>query len=230
MKKLLIDYGKLCSPILLKHWMLYMSHYEINDTLKKPKWINNDILQLMRERDSYYARARRLNKADDWNIAKLLHNRVQMAIKAHKSNIIKEDLERYKNNPRNLWEKIYEILPKNEEAQINSLMDSDNYIKLGKKQLPNYINRYFSEIGPTLAKNHLQNNPVYNKILHERINEMKGKNLLMADITLDEIAKQINLINVKKSSAIINIKSVVLKDPFDHLKSKLCKIFNASLQ
>ena len=101
----------------------------------------------MRERDSYYARARRLNKADDWNIAKLLHNRVQMAIKAHKSNIIKEDLERYKNNPKDFWEKIYEMLPKNEEAQINSLMDSDNNIKLGKKQLPNYINRYFSEIG-----------------------------------------------------------------------------------
>ena len=109
-------------------------------------------------------------------------------------------------------------------------MDSDNNIKLGKKQLPNYINRYFSEIGPTLAKNHLQNNPVYNKILHERINEMKGKNLLMADTTPDEIAKQINRINVNKSSAIINIKSVVLKDAFDHLKSKLCKIFNASLQ
>ena len=79
-----------------------------------PKWINNDILQLMRVRDSYYARARSLNKADDWNIAKFLHTRVQMAIKAHKSNIIKEDLERYKNNPKKLWEKIglYEILPK----------------------------------------------------------------------------------------------------------------------
>ena len=36
---------------------------------KNPKWINNDILQLMRDRHSYYARARRLNKADDWNIA-----------------------------------------------------------------------------------------------------------------------------------------------------------------
>ena len=56
---------------------------------------------------------------------------------------------------------------------------------------------------------------------------MKGKNLLMADMTPDEIAKQINLINVNKSSAIINIKSLVLKDAFDHLKSKLCKIFNA---
>ena len=71
---------------------------------------NNDILQLMRERDSYYARARSLNKADDWNIAKPLHNRVQMAIKAHKSSIIKEDLERYKNNPQKFSEMIYEIL------------------------------------------------------------------------------------------------------------------------
>ena len=52
----------------------------------------------------------------------------------------------------------------------------------------------------------------------------------MADITPDEIAKQIKLINVNESSAIINIKSVVLKDAFDHLKRKLCKIFNASLQ
>ena len=35
---------------------------------------------------------------------------------------------------------------------------------------------------------------------------------------------------MNKSSAIINIKSVVLKDAFDHLKRELCKIFNASLQ
>ena len=51
---------------------------------KKPKWINADILKLMRDRDTFYRRARRTGDQDAWNIARYLQNEVNMAIKTFK--------------------------------------------------------------------------------------------------------------------------------------------------
>ena len=62
----------------------------------KPKWLTRDIILLMRDRDYFFARARRNNRADDWNISRFLRNRVNQAIKNHKATKIKRNLERHK--------------------------------------------------------------------------------------------------------------------------------------
>ena len=42
----------------------------------KPKWLLNDIINLMRDRDYFYNRAKRTEKQVDQNIARFLNNRV----------------------------------------------------------------------------------------------------------------------------------------------------------
>ena len=66
---------------------------------QKPKWLNNDIINIIRDRDSFYKKARRSGNQDDWNIARFVKSRVQMAIKTYKSEKIKQERDRYKNNP-----------------------------------------------------------------------------------------------------------------------------------
>ena len=61
----------------------------------KPKWLTRDIILLMRDRDYFFARARRNNRADGWNISRFLRNRVNQAIKNHKATKIKRNLERH---------------------------------------------------------------------------------------------------------------------------------------
>ena len=56
----------------------------------KPKWIINDIIELMRDRDSFYRKARRYGQPDDWNIARFLRNRVDTAIRNYQSEFIKD--------------------------------------------------------------------------------------------------------------------------------------------
>ena len=66
----------------------------------KPKWLTRDIMLLMRDREYLFGRARKNNKTNDWNIARFLRNRVNQAIKNHKSTEIKKNLERHKSDPK----------------------------------------------------------------------------------------------------------------------------------
>ena len=86
----------------------------------KPKWLTRDIILLMRDRDYFFARARRNNRADDWNISRFLRNRVNQAIKNHKATKIKKNLERHKSNPKKFWDSIRDILPR---VKDNTLMN-----------------------------------------------------------------------------------------------------------
>ena len=92
----------------------------------KPKWLTRDIILLMRDRDYFFARARRNNRADDWNISRFLRNRVNQAIKNHKATKIKRNLERHKSNPKKFWDSIRDILPGVKDNTLNELV----YVKL----------------------------------------------------------------------------------------------------
>ena len=62
----------------------------------KPKWLNNEILLLIRKRDKMYKEARRKNNLITWRKAHFLRNRVEMLIKQRKKEKIQEDLLRKK--------------------------------------------------------------------------------------------------------------------------------------
>ena len=117
----------------------------------------------MRNRDAHYARARRTQDLDAWNIARFLRNRVTSAIAKYKAEKIKDDLNRNYNNPKRFWHKIREILPNSNcaTAAINTLYDPDNKAEIDKERLPDYINKYFSGIGSILAQRHLTRYPHY---------------------------------------------------------------------
>ena len=117
---------------------------------KKPKWLNNELIELMRDRDAYYSRARQTEDIDSWNIARFLRNRVQQAIKAYKTEKITEGLDKYKGNPRKFWEYIRDVLPSSKAGSFNILYDSASRT-IQKQDLPEHINDYFTCIGPELA-------------------------------------------------------------------------------
>ena len=92
----------------------------------KPKWLTRDIILLMRVGDYFFARARRNNKTDDWNIARFLRNRVNQAIKNHKTTEIKKNLERHKSNPNKFWASIRDILPGVKDNTLSELVDAES--------------------------------------------------------------------------------------------------------
>ena len=97
--------------------------------------------------------------------------------------------------------------------------------------MPDFINKYFAEIGGKLADPLIEGN---HHILKEVDNlvwpEEEESNKLTAGITQEEPLPFLKSINTSKSSAIDGVRSMIYKDVFLSMPTKILKIFNVSLR
>ena len=189
----------------------------------KPKWLTHDVIMLMRDTDTAYRRARRTNQCDDWNIARFLRNWVEIAIKDYKSRYLKELFETNKNNAKKFWSGIREVLPREPPPPIVTLINHATNHPLPTLQLPDYINRYFTTIGATLAAElPIPNYP-------PQPVTPNGFDLHIPPVTIAELNSFIGSINTTKSSAIHDINSTVMKHAFQAIPDKMMQLNNMCL-
>ena len=115
---------------------------QIKVPITRPKWLTNEIVSLMRDRDKMFSHARRTNNQDSWIMARFLRNRVEMDIIKTKSNYITTQLNESKNNPKRFWRSIREVLPQRNTSIIKRLTDTENNSKIEKDRLPSFINTF----------------------------------------------------------------------------------------
>ena len=112
----------------------------------RPIWMTNEIHEIMKDRDYYYKKARTLNLADDWNIARNLRNRVDKMIKNLKADFIQNNLKEFANDSERFWAHVKTVLPGKlsgifQENTIN-LKDADTAEPIPNTSIANYINRF----------------------------------------------------------------------------------------
>ena len=204
-----------------------MKHLTVPEN--KPKWLNNDILLLMRKRDKMYKEARRKKDSHSWRKAHFLRNRVEMMIKNYKKEKIQENLHRNRTNPRKFWDSIKEIWPKTGGTSVHSLTGNNENEIIQGDHLAEHINSYFANIGKTLADkirtNNVSSSP---KLYHTALNN-HNDNIMSIPITHEEFLNILNDIDINKSSAIDNIRSMVLIDSFRSQLDRVIRIYNGSL-
>ena len=123
----------------------------------KPEWLNNEVLQLMRKRDTAYRKAGQTKTDIDWRKATFLRNRVESFIKQFKKRKITNSLTRHRSNPAKFWKEIRTVLPKEKIVEVTSLIDEETGQSFKEDQLCDYINKYFVNIGKKLANKIIQN-------------------------------------------------------------------------
>ena len=65
---------------------------------RKPKWLDNDLIERIKDRDYFCRKAKRTHDEDDWNIAKRLRNVTNFNIRQVKVNFIINNLETNKKD------------------------------------------------------------------------------------------------------------------------------------
>ena len=133
-------------------------------------------------------------------------------VESAKKNSLNEEFISSNNYPKNVWRNINSIIPntkKNNKSKIY-LKDSDGNNSEDNKTA-DYINKFFSNIGPQLGK-----------VSELDIGELEIKKI--------EVRKLINDIDITKSSGIDKILSKCLKDALLSLNSQLTHIFEMSLK
>ena len=71
-------------------------------------------------------------------------NRVNKLVKKAMKTYIYDNLEKHRNNSKNFWKHIKEVIPDNKSMASNiSLIDSNSSLPIPEAELPNYINSFF---------------------------------------------------------------------------------------
>ena len=189
---------------------------------EKEQWITPALLELIKDKDSAMRRAKKRNDPELWKKAKRLRNNCTKRLRKAKEDFIKENLNNNVGNSKKFWKNIQEVIPNSNSKNRNSfeLFDSEKNVMIDHNNTANYINEFFTGIGPKLAQQ-------YNQTW-----SYKG---IETDIVLDDFHTEIveilclcKNININKSSCINHLSSEIIRDAFMAIPNKVVELFNLS--
>lgn len=201
-------------------------HCPFRDYVSKkelPSWLNNEILEFLKERDFKYRRAKRTSDPEDWIEVKRLRNKCTRLISMAKNNYVLGKLDEYSGDAKKFWTVINSVFSGSQVTRANiKITDPVTKSELPEEQIPDYMNNFLVQAGPKLANDlpHIPFRLTFSKFL----TRLKFKR-----ITVAETLKQIEAINIAKSSAIDGLSSCILKDALLCLPIHLAYIFNLSI-
>ena len=200
--------------------MCPLKEFKINEY--RDAWMNRDLMELIIDKHKAMSLAKKSKLVDDFNIAKNMRNTVGALIFQAKQNHFEDEYNATKKDPKKIWSNIFTILPKNKDQKLNINLKNEVNEEINSDDTAKYINDFFANIGPNLAKKHKKKWQFYGNEIQDSISALKinrGKiNLLIDDI------------DITKSSGIDNLSSKCLKDASAVLVPQLCHIFKLSIE
>ena len=198
-----VIWKKLYETILLYiNMQCPMKEFKIKKT--KEPWISPELLEFIKDKDKALRKAKRSHLDMDWEIARRLRNGCLHWVRNCKSEFIKNELNTNQDDSKKFWNTVKTVIPDNKGKNTKfHLLDPKKQDYVSPEKLPNFINNFFADIGPNLAK----------KSKGDWTYQGVRSNVVLHDIVIndDEICKNIN---VNKSSSIKNLSSRILKDAF----------------
>ena len=184
-------------------------------------WMTEHLINLTRDKNNLLAKAKRTKRKEDWDKAHDARRESNKRSRAAHRKYIKDELKESKNDTKRFWRNIRKLIPNLKHDHLIQLKDDfDNMVE--PKDVPNFINSFFADIGPKLSKDmHDPWYPYDDKCEH---------NLTPFHATVNEVKDQIKVININKSSGLENLSNRVLKDAFMTVPYRLTALINCSFE
>ena len=202
-------------------------------TNSRPEWITAELMELANDRDSAMKLAKREPTPENIMRARTLRNEAKIAFRRIREDFIKSKLEEHQNDPKRFWNELANVIlgNKDQNSSTFNLLD-DNSQALSKDVAANYVNNFFATIGQSLAGK--IEDPTVNDLvsLDNILSEdfLNLPHLKVTSFSLDELVKEINNIEIYKSSGLHNISSRILKDVWSISPIVLLDMINKSLK
>ena len=200
----------------------------------RPDWMTNELIELIKDRDYFYRKAKVTGDSDFWNIAKFLRNKANYYIRQAKREFILNELRENENNAKQFWKTIREIIPSGKNSAKQDILLKSDGEKVGRDRTSHFINDYFVNVGnfsrPTRvsavsAEGDRELEPEFNCPNQNKDDDMRD----FYEISEKEVFNVVKDINIYKSSGITNLSSFVLKEAFTSLIPELTHIFRLSI-
>ena len=189
---------------------------------QREPWITNEAIEAIRDKDRLMGRAKRSGKPEDWENARRARNQVGRDLENLRADFLKRQQKNNKGDPKKFWKNISTIVPgKKGETGTIWLKDGGTNGEGDSEYAAEYINQFFTNIGPNLAKKHTKKWEYYGDIINGDMNSF--------NTDLEEVIALCKEINIMKSSGIDELSSRSCKDAFMVLGQQLVHMFNCSL-
>ena len=184
----------------------------------KQLWITPRLLELILDKDRALKNAKKIKNVELWKEAKRLRNVCTNRLRKAKADYVREQLEIHSNHQNFFLKNIQEVLPnKSKGTKPIILKDQMQHTEVDYNETADYINNFFINIGPNLAKDCNQNWQYKGVIFYHSLSDIE---------TSIEIIELCKCININKSSCVDNLSSEILRDAFLAIPNILCDLFN----
>lgn len=188
----------------------------------KPDWITSEIIEMIQDRDTAFIKAHESGIPNDLNHAKKLRTDTKRSIRNARKEFINKNLDNTAQNPRKFWTEINKLIKHSTPQAKIELKDNDTPIT--EADTTDYINDFFSSIGPNLARNFSSNlTPETNIIEPDR------EELQFTEISETNLFNEIKKIQIFKSSGISGLSSRLIKDAMTIMLTEFTYLLNKSL-
>ena len=189
---------------------------------EKEPWITNELIEIIKDKDLALKRAKKRKDPELWKEAKRLRNTCIRRLREARADYIKENLNNNMGDQKKFWKNIQNVLPsKRTYGPLNlKLIDQSTGKHIAEESTASYINDFFVNIGPNLAKKCNTEWNFRGKNCENSINDI--------ETDIDEIVKLCKAININKASCIEHLSSQILRDAFLAVPYKIVQLFNLS--
>ena len=119
---------------------------------KKP-WLTPDLKESIKTKNELCIKSQHKKANPDiMHKYKQYRNKLNHLLRIGEKEYLKEQLWKHKSNMRKTWEIIKNVINKNRNSSTNTIFDVNNVKTSDKKVISNGSNKYFVNVGATLAK------------------------------------------------------------------------------
>ena len=191
-------------------------------------WLTTDIRHEMNQRDYLKKKEVKSKSKSLFKAYKAQRNRINKLIKSAKSNYCKREIDHNKNNPKEMWKQINQVISGKGRCSKTTTIttiknDQGNFIQ-DDKLIADEFNKYFTEVGAKLSNQIVNASSTFLDYLTPVNCEFH-----FAVISNDTILKKISKIKPNKALGLDNISGKLLKDTATVVTPFLNLIFNLSL-
>ena len=184
----------------------------------QPKWLNNEVYRLIKEKHKSWNKYRRTRLADDWNIYVSIGNRTTYIIRTSKKEYERKIAKGMKANPKCFWNMVREKTKVKTGVSDLETKDGEKITEIDKKA--KCFNDYFVSV---FTKENLVNIPTFD-------DKPFGTILESININKVRVNKLLKGLSIDKSPGPDRIHNRVLNETTDLITHPLTTIFNDSMR
>lgn len=141
-----------------------------------------------------------------------------------KADYLKEKINQAKGDSKKFWASIRKLIPNSKGRIINSVLDHINNEELFEVRAANFINSFFCSIGSNLVKILEMELPVTVEKSYDV--QIRHDYIWYEDVCEEEVLKEIEKLDIKKSSGFIEMNTHAFKIIFKILIKEYTRVIN----